>query len=237
MRTHTLVAALTATLALSGRGAHAADDLQAMKEQLRAHMKEAQTPGEDAEERHRESLQRLRARARDTVRAARALYRESRPESYLQRWSIVHTLGELAAPEAAAALAEIATSPFAEGPRVAHDSGPTQEEAMIRLRALAGLRRLAEEGDSAAYDALKRSVGTGNRAVRATAVHEWLSAAQARGEDVDRVKREIAARLPKSDAWMLNLRRGRLDVEGRLPPPPQKTRTRTPDDAAPPAGR
>jgi hypothetical protein len=209
-------------------------DLTPLKKELRAHIAGAQTPGTGDAETRQTSLRRLRARAQDFTKAAREMYRESRREDYLHRWSLVHTMGELATPAAAEALAEIATSPLPAATEPGgHDSSPNEEEGLIRMRAVSGLARLARSGDPDARAALKRCLASPDRAARATAVHEWLDSAAALGQTREDVRREIAARLTPADAWMLSLRAGRLETDGHIVPSAESApKKRHRDDAA-----
>jgi hypothetical protein len=212
--------------------------LDALKQELRAHLAGGQTPGTDSATRQRASLARLRNRAADFTKAARAMYGEARPNDYLHRWGLVHTMGELGTPAAIDALAEIATAPLPAATVAGnHETSPDEEEAMIRMRAVAGLGRLAGSGDRSARAALERCAGAQDRAVRATAVFEWIAAARAQGEDDGRAKAQMKALLPAKDAWMLELRHGRLDVEGRILASTESAPQKRDHEAGAPVGR
>lgn len=178
-----------------------------------------ESTGSQAEAHYQDSLRRLKERAAEVAPMVDQMYRASETDDYFKRWKLVHVMGELDVAPAVRSLREIALSPIPRerAPGVLARAGDREQETMIRLRALSGLARHARRGDREALASLRQSLRAKDRAVRATAVYEYLQAEKHLGRSTKRTKASLRRLLSKQDRWMLDLHAGRRSVEGQIP--------------------
>ena len=187
--------------------------------ELDVYLEALQSVGSQAEAHYQDSLSRLKARAADFAPMVELMYWASKSDDYFKRWALVHALGELEVAPAMRSLREIALSPVPSerAPGVLARVADREEETMIRLRAVSGLARHARRGDQEALVSLRDCLRAKDRAVRATAVYEYLEAEKHLGRNPERTKASLRRLLSKQDRWMLDLRAGNHDVEGQIP--------------------
>lgn len=198
-----------------------------------------ESTGSQAEAHYQDSLRRLKERAAEVAPLVDQMYRASESDDYFKRWKLVHVMGELDVAPAVRSLREIALSPIPRerAPGVLARAAEREQETMIRLRALSGLARHARRGDREALASLRQSLRAKDRAVRATAVYEYLQAEKHLGRSTKRTKASLRRLLSKQDRWMLDLHAGRRSVEGQIPDArdltPEKTNRAGPERVAP----
>lgn len=187
--------------------------------ELDVYLQALQSAGSQAEAHYQDSLNRLKARAADFAPMVEQMYWTAKSDDYFKRWALVHAMGELEVAPAVRSLREIALSPIPSerAPGVLARVADREEEMMIRLRAVSGLARHARRGDQEAFVSLRDCLRAKDRAVRATAVYEYLEAEKHLGRSPERTKASLRRLLSKQDRWMLDLRAGKHDVEGQIP--------------------
>lgn len=173
----------------------------------------------------------LRANASEVAEVLLAVYDQLPEEQYLARWQVVQTLASLELREAAGAFRSIVqreVPPERWAPsRDEHSS--VAEEAILRRRAIEGLKSLALAGSEEAADALRQALNSPVRSVRGAAALAYLTA----GRRSPSRAAEIRALLPESEHVVLERRpatREDFDVPTPEPPSPDEP----PSPAVPP---
>lgn len=157
-----------------------------------------------------QKLAELRKNAEESAAELVKSYRSIAPARRIDRWKVVHTLGQLRTESALEDLASIAFEPVpAPAPPRQRPDGhgaeadPTfDQEMMIRVRAVEGIEILAREGSAAAERALLRVVGSPALSARRAAVQAYLRLPA----DPERRRHEVAEALRPDEQWILELR-------------------------------
>lgn len=149
-----------------------------------------------------DALNALRSAPLESVRVLQEAYRKLDRPRYSARWNVARTLAALEVPEAAPALAAIASAPVPAAAPPEAEASAREEEVLIRMRATHGLAALARAGCGPAEAALKRLFQHENATVREVAIRGYLKAAP----DQQRRERELRSQLPARDLGALSLR-------------------------------
>jgi hypothetical protein len=155
-------------------------------------------------------LAELRLNGNESVAELVKSYRSIALTRRIDRWKVVHTLGQLRTEHAIETLKSVAFEPVqAPVQQVQRADGHGAEvdpafgqEMMIRARAVEGIEILAREGNSGAEAALLRVVSASALSARRAAVQAYLRL----GKDKARRRREVTELLGPEDHWMLELR-------------------------------
>jgi hypothetical protein len=120
----------------------------------------------------------LRANAPEVVAELMAAYERLPEERYLARWHLVRTLSGLELREAAGGLDSIVHRPVPPERWAPNHEGHSSvgEEAILRMRAIDGLKALALSGSAEASDSLRRAVNSPLASVRRAAVQSYVAA-------------------------------------------------------------
>jgi hypothetical protein len=165
---------------------------------LRAHLALINGSAMSAEQ-HADSLAALRKNPGPTVEALARAYHAQPKANYYQRWAMVETLGNLAVEEGYPILAEVADAPLP--PREGDpEHSATDQEMMIRFRAIEGLGRLSGRGHAGATAVLKQTMKSSERGLRREAAQAFVSA-RATPERVAEAK----SILDPEDHWMTDV--------------------------------
>lgn len=158
--------------------------------------------GPHAEEEYQQSLQALRTVAKEAIPVIADEYVALPETRYLDRWSLVHLLGELQDPSALPTLDEIIDSPIpAERSKVLHEYSTRADELMLRTTAVEGIKRIAEKDSKRARDLLLKKARHAQLSIRRAAVQSYLEVG---GPDAAEKLLEI---LPEEDRWLLEIQR------------------------------
>ncbi len=131
--------------------------------------------GLQAEDSYRKSLDALRSKAANAVNVISQEYFLLEDASYVDRWSLVHLLGELKNPAALDILTKIIRSPIpAEKSKVLHEYSSRAEELMIRTAAIDAIKRIAEINNPEALEILLEQVRNEIFSIRRAAVQGFM---------------------------------------------------------------
>lgn len=169
---------------------------------LDRHLRLTERLDPNAEQAYAQSLAHLRTNAVAAVRLLTRAYADTPPDRYLDRWKLVDALAGLEHPRALSPLVDIAQAAIPAERYRATGFSSRSEELMIRQAAVRGIERLARAGVPAAETALIRVIEGAQHRVRKHAVVAYLRS----GPDTAVRKAQLRARLPLSDAWMLDAR-------------------------------
>lgn len=186
--------------------------------------------GDDAEMRYQQALAALREADGDAIDALSQELAASDEGNYVNRWVLVQLLSDLQDPRALRVLHRVVGSPLPENRSLDPHGSAAARELVVRTAAVEGIARLAGSGSTEARDALFGYLSHPVRSIRIAAV---LACVEQGG---DRARKEVRRRLPKSDQWMLDIRRVHPrevpPIEGHrfLPPksPPEKSAVPSP---------
>jgi hypothetical protein len=167
--------------------------------------------GPTAENYYQKSLKTLRSKSEMAVKIIAQEYKGLREAGYLDRWSLVHLLGELQDPSALDTLDKIVRSRIPkEKSKVLHEYSTRAEELMIRTTAIESIKRIAINKSSKAVEILLVHTKHSEFSVRREAVQSFLEVG---GRDARKKLLEV---LPKKYHDLLDIRR--IDVRKAYQP-------------------
>jgi multimeric flavodoxin WrbA len=166
-----------------------------------------------ADDKYQQSIQELRGLSKRVVPAIVNEYKAQTQTSYLNRWSLVHMLGELGDPDALPALDEIINSPIPdERSKVIHEYSTRAEELMIRTTAVESIYSIAVKGDEEAQELLLKHAQHSEFSIRRAAIQSYIDIG---GTNARKKLEEI---LSEKDRELLEIRR----VDVRKVPQPRR---------------
>lgn len=158
--------------------------------------------GLQAEDNYQKSLDTLRTKSKKAVRIIIREYKGLRESSYVDRWSLVHLLGELRDPTALGALNEIVRSRIpVEKSKVLHEYSTRAEELMIRTTAVEAIKQIAENNSPEALELLLEQTRSEEFSIRRAAVQGFLEAGGPKARE------KLLKVLPKEHQGLLDIRR------------------------------
>jgi hypothetical protein len=198
---------------------------EAVPEAVSAHLAVLMTEGPDFEIKRLRSIANLRATPAASLAALSQTYRDLPASESLERWKVVLTMGDVGSTHAVAPLLEIALSPV--GAPLAGEA--YEEEALIRLRAVAALQELMTTGQPGAEEALRTCIREGDAYVRSAAAHAYLEGTRRTDERVA----EVRALLPRGQERLADIRAATAE-DMKVEAPQRRSRPHKHDRAARP---
>lgn len=181
---------------------------------LRHHMEVLALPAETLEEadrRYQESLREIRKHHREAAELLAQAYEKAPADWYFDRWALVKALADLESGHAYQVLSTLAASKVpAEASENRHYYSTQEQEVMIRLRAVDGLRDLAAQGhEGADQDLLRIAADPATPgAVKGHAIKGYLGA----GKDTAERAKTLRGRLPRELHELITLEATPPDV-------------------------
>jgi hypothetical protein len=157
--------------------------------------------GEDAESQYQRALAALRDAGSEALNALAQEFERLAADQYVNRWAVVQLLTDLEDPRALDALNKIIASPLPKERTDDPHGSPAARELVIRTTAVEAVARLAAGGSDEARAALLKYV---RHPVRSVKIAAALAYAEQGGS---RARKELRKRMPKSDYWILEIRR------------------------------
>jgi hypothetical protein len=194
-----------------------------LKELLEETLQRMSGLGEDAESKYQRALAALRNIGDEALNALAQEFESLAPDQYVNRWAVVQLLTDLEDPRALNALNRIIALPLPKERSDDPHGSPAARELVVRTTAVEAVTRLAAGGSDEARAALLKYVRHPVRSVKIAATLAYLE------QGGSRARKELRKRMPKSDYWILEIRRVHPreipPIEGHrfLPPksPPQ----------------
>ena len=186
--------------------------------------------GEDAESQYQRALAALRNTEGEAIDALAQEFERLAADQYVNRWAVVQLLTDLEDPRALGALNRIIASPLPKERSDDPHGSPAARELVVRTTAIEAVTRLAAGGSDEARAALLKYARHPVRSVKIAAALAYLE------QGGSRARKELRKRMPKSDHWILEIRRVHPQeippIEGHrfLPPksPPEAVTTPRP---------
>lgn len=158
--------------------------------------------GPEAEERYQEALDRLFRHSEKVVEVIADEYRQLPEDRYLDRWSLIQLLVELAEPASLEFIDDVLSSEIPpERAQDAHTFSTVGEEVMIRTTAVEALTQIAADGHDEALELLRRHAHHDDFSVKRACVQGYLAHG---GQDA---RQELEEELPKRDHELLDIER------------------------------
>jgi hypothetical protein len=158
--------------------------------------------GDDANDRHDQGLDSLRRDPAETMVAIVAAYGGCPAGDYAQRQALVRAAGMLGHSGSLPFLASVALAEIPpEGAADPHSFSTVAEETIIRMTAVDGIVRRAQDGDEGAAEILMRCVESPSFSVRRTAVSGLMSTPYG----VER-RGDIEARVPSDQRFIFEFK-------------------------------
>ena len=157
--------------------------------------------GEDAESQYQRALAALRNTGGEALDALAEEFERLAADQYVNRWAVVQLLTDLEDPRALDALSRIIASPLPKERSDDPHGSPAARELVVRTTAVEAVTRLAAGGSDEARAALLKYV---RHPVRSVKIAAALAYAEQGGS---RARKELRKRMPKSDYWILEIRR------------------------------
>jgi hypothetical protein len=186
---------------------------------------------EDAEERYREMLDTIREQGTGRFLAQLAMaMNQCDGHDYETRWMLTHAASELDDRDALPLLTEIVMQRIPpEESRDPHSFSSVAEETIIRTTAVAGVERLAANGDKAAYRALLEFLEVPALSVRRAAVQ----AAMAVTDGDKATRKQIRRSLPENQHFLLDIERVEVTDVPQIEDPQSTLTERGREDSKP----
>lgn len=161
-----------------------------------------QSTGDDAEEEYRAALEELRRSAKEVIIEIARMEQGCKSWDYPTRWALIYAASELRHSAALPLFQSIVRTPIPpEQSADPHSFSTVAEETILRTTAVDGVSQLAENGDSAAIDALLDFLSVPSISVKRAAVQGLLNVQQ--GESL---RGRIEDRLCPEDKYLLDIR-------------------------------
>jgi hypothetical protein len=157
--------------------------------------------GEDAESQYQRALAALRDAGSEALNALAQEFEALAGDQYVNRWAVVQLLTDLEDPRALDTLNRIIASPLPKERSDDPHGSPAARELVVRTTAVEAVTRLADGGSDEARAALLKYVRHPVRSVKIAAALAYVE------QGGSRARKELRKRMPKSDYWILEIRR------------------------------
>lgn len=173
----------------------------------------------------------LRANASEVAATLLAAYDQLPESQYLERWHVVQTLTALNLPEAATSLGSIVLRdvPPERWAPVQDGHSSRSEEAILRRRAITGLKSLAAAGSAEASEVLRQALNSPLPSIKIAAVQAYIAA----GRRSPSRLAEVRSMLPEEQRSWIDIRPATNDDMNLLPPEAPPADPPAPEPTAP----
>lgn len=158
--------------------------------------------GDTAEEDYQARLDSLRSVAADAVPIIVDEYNDLPEDQYVDRWSLVQLLTDLAHPSSLGGLDNIvSTSIPPEKSRDQHNFSTRAEETILRTTAIEAITRVAASNNKEAIELLLKHSRNDSFSIKRASVQGYLEVGGEKARDV------LTKEFPKNDHYILDIRR------------------------------